>query len=32
VGTIVGIAALCVIVTVPLAKLLLTGFQKTPRH
>jgi len=28
----VGIAALCVIVTVPLAKLLITGLQKTPRH
>jgi hypothetical protein len=32
VGTIAGIAALCVIVTVPLAKMLITGFQKTPRH
>jgi len=31
VTTILGIASLCVIVAVPLAKLLVTGFQKT-RH
>jgi type IV secretory pathway component VirB8 len=29
VTTILGVAGLCVIVTVPLAKLLITGFQKT---
>jgi len=32
VATILGIAGLCVIVTVPLAKLLITGFQETGRR